>query len=240
MRSPRTATLLAVSLAALALGTAGCETNLMKREKGVAAMKSGDHATAESKFQEVVTKRPDDWRTQYYLGLNYLKQNRPLQAQVALEQALQLAPEKPQSLEGNAFLESILDNLAEAYLRQNRFDSLSAFLQKTASYYGETDDYLRQARFLARAGDVDGAKAAFQKAGAFADKTDPSPYVEAARFYEDVGDVPSAVQAYQYAYYVDWQDLSTSDARILDGLRKHGVVPGPTVASEPPKPEMFR
>ncbi len=227
-----------LALAALATGglllSAGCETNMMKRDKGVEYMSQGQYDRAEAKFQDLMEKAPTDYRNQFFLGVNYLKKGEPLQAQVALERALTLAPET------SNILEDILDHLAEAYLQQGRFDSLSAFLQKTATYYGETDDYLRQATYLAKAGDIDGARTAFKKAAAFADRRDPTPYVEAALFFEQIGDIPSAVDTLRYAYYVDWLDRSTTDPRIGEMLRKYGVVPGPTVAAEPPKPELFR
>lgn len=238
MRMPRIAsvrmTLASLAAAATLVSMIGCETNIMKRDKGIRYMSEGKYQQAETKFTEVVTKSPTDYRTQFYLGVNHLKQGEPLQAQVALERSLALAPYN------SDILEDILDNLAEAYLQQDRFDSLSAFLQKTATYYGETDDYVRQARFLARAGDIDGARTAFKKAGAFAHKHDPTPYIAAAEFFEQVGDVPSAIESLRYAYYVDWLDEVHSYTRIDAMLRKHGVVPGPTVANEPPKPELFR
>ena len=51
----------------------------------------------------------------------------------------------------------------------------------------------------------------------------------------DLGDdTPNAIQALRYAYWVD----SENDV-VKDRLRGLGIVPGPTIADEPPKPELI-
>ena len=207
----------------------GCETDTLKRERAVNAYDAGDYAAAEKKLNQVMAHHPDEYRSQYWLGRTYLKQDRPLDAQLALERALTLAP-RESPMVGN-----IVEALAEAMYQQGRYDQLHAFLDKTATYYGQTRDYLREADYLLKTGDIDNAKVAYRKAAYFAKNGDATPYVAIAEFYERVGDVPSAVVSLRYGYYVD-----PTNQEVAAGLRKFGVVPGPTIASEPPKPELAR
>jgi tetratricopeptide (TPR) repeat protein len=216
-------------LVAAALPLGGCETTVMMREKGLQAMQANDLPQAEHHLTRAVDKSPDDFLSQYYLGSLYLRQNQPLQAQLALERALTLRPQiTPQT-------DDILDKLAEAMYQQGRYDSLHSFLASSASFYGRPIDYLRQARFLRMTGDVDQARVAYRKAAYFAPPGDATPYIAIAEFYESINNVPEAIRALQYAY---WVDPRNPDAAA--GLRRHGIVPGPTIAVEPPKPEMLR
>lgn len=217
------------ALVVVAFSQVGCETTTMIREKGYRAMRAGDLPLAEHHFARAVQREPEDYLSQYYLGVVYLRQGEPLKAQLALEKALTLRPD------GSPRTGDILDHLAEAMYQRGRYDSLHAFLAKSASYYGRTEDYLRQARYLVKTGDIDQAKIAYQKAAYFAEKGDATPYLAVAEFYESINNAPEAVAALKYAYYVD-----PENEKVAAGLRKHGIVPGPTVAAEPPKPEMLR
>ena len=208
---------------------AGCETNLRLRQKGYDALYQRDYATARSMYQKAIRRNPTDAEAQYYLGVVELKLDQPLRAQLALEKALELKSEDPE------LTPRILDKLAESLFQQGRMESLYAFLADTASNYGHTRDYLRQAQFMLMAGDLDGAKLAFNKAAYFADEDDITPYLAIADFYDSINDVPNAIVALQYAYWVN-PNYPGLDNRF----RKYGVVPGPTVAAKPPKPDLLR
>lgn len=221
-----TTAVLCVSL----LAAVGCETTTMMREKGVDALRADNLELAEHHFARAAQREPEDYLSQYYLGMVHLRKNENLKAQLALERALTLRPETSEMYTGR-----ILDMLAEAMFRQGRYDSLHTFLERSASYYHGTGDYLRQAKYLVKTGDIDSAKVAFRKAAFFAAKDDPTPYIAIADFYAGLNDVPNAVAALRYAYYV-----SPTNPEVAAGLRKYGIVPGPTVAVEPPKPELLR
>lgn len=227
-RSTRLAALMLILVATL-LVQVGCETTLMMRDKGHAAMHLGDYEQAAGHYGRAVDKSPHDYLSQYYLGVAHLKQGQPLRAQLALERALTLRPQ------GSPHTDDILDHLAESMYQQGRYDSLHTFLDGSAKYYGRTQDYLRQADYLAKTGDVDAAKVAYRKAAYFARSGDATPYIAIADFYDSFNDVPSAIESLRYGYYVD-----PDNQEVADGLRKYGIVPGPTVAIEPPKPELAR
>jgi tetratricopeptide (TPR) repeat protein len=215
--------------AVLALITlTACENNTRLREKGMLSLGNKDYAAAQSQFTRAAEKKPSDALSLYYLGITELRMGRPLDAQIALEKALVLLPDDKE------LTPEILDRLAEAMYQQNRVEQLHGFLDRTANFYSTTRDYLRQADYLVKTGDLDAAMTALQKAAHFAAPGDATPYIAMADFYEAINDVPNALTSLRYAYYVD-----PRKAQLDDRFRKFGVVPGPTVSLEPPKPQML-
>ena len=207
---------------------AGCATNVTHRERGYTDLRNQDYAAALEHFQAAVDRKSTDYNSQYHLGLTLLKLDRPVPAQTPLEQALALRPDDPQ------WTDKIADALAESYFQQDRIDTLYAFLDNQVESRGRRyEDFLRTGKFMAKAGDADGAKLALQKAAYFAPMGDPVPYLAIADFYASVNDLENRVQALQYALYMD-PDLPETRNR-LEGL---GIVPGPTQYREPPKPEI--
>jgi cytochrome c-type biogenesis protein CcmH/NrfG len=101
-------------------------------------------------------------------------------------------------------------------------------LQQAADRYGRPEDYLRQGVYLGKSGDVDGAKLAFAKAIRFAPKDDATPFIALAEFYDSLGSGADALTALRQAYYV-----APDNVHIAEEIRRHGMVPGPTVALEP-------
>ncbi|MCG8509677.1 MAG: tetratricopeptide repeat protein [Rhodospirillales bacterium] len=206
----------------------GCETHTSLRSQGRTAYASGDYIDAAAKFEGATLLRPTDAESHYELGRTQLKMNQPMQAQRSLERALELAPRDEQ------LTPKILDHLAEALYQQGRAEKLQVFLQDKAQTYRGTEDYLRQATYLRKIGDQDGAKLAYRKAAFFADPKDEKPYIAIADFYESINDVPNAVTSLRYAYWI-----SPENREVASRLRRFGIVPGPTVAQEPPKPALL-
>jgi hypothetical protein len=93
---------------------------------------------------------------------------------------------------------------------------------------------LRQARYLAKIGDLDSAKLAFRKAAYFAAGGDATAYLAIADFYLSLKDEVNAATALRYANYID-----PNDPGIPKRFRQLGIVPGPSQQLEPPKPELF-
>lgn len=213
--------------AILLWGGTGCQPpNALLRREGMDALNLNDVPQADQRFSQAVRQDDTDWKSQYYLGLVRLRQHRPLDAQLALEKALTLRPEDKYATP------EILDALAESIFQQNQPANLTAMLQKAADDYGTVPDYLRQAKYLGKSGDVDGAKLAFRKALKFAPKDDPQPYIAMADFFESVGDTQGAITALRKAFYI-----MPRSQRLGERFRRYGIVPGPTVALEPSQDE---
>lgn len=208
---------------------AGCTTARNLREEGVLAMNRGQNELALEKITQAAEKDPSSAFTQYELGRAYLALDRNLEAQYALEKAHALRPDD------KAFTPDVLDALAESLFRQDRRPNLLGFLDRQVATYGTTRDYLRQGKYLALAGDPDAARLAFRKGAYFADRHDPSPYLAIADFYLSIGDQPNAVTSLRYANYVAQGNLE-----VASRLRQIGIVPGPTITAEPPKPALLR
>ena len=224
----KTMPLLVVMLTA-AVTQVGCESNAMIREKGYTEYRKGDYGMAEAQFIRAAEREPDDWRAQYWLGQTRLKQENYLSAQLAFEKALAIRGRDSE------FTPKIIDGIAESLYQQGHIEKLYAFLKRVADTYGTSRDYLRQADYLSRAGDLDSATVAYQKAARFADDNDESVYIAIADFYGSINDVPNATQALRYAHYIN-----PHNPQVASRFRKYGIVPGPTQAEPPPKPEMLQ
>ncbi len=205
-------------VAAMAAVPIGCEPNSYLRQRGVEALHAGDTRWADERFSQAVRQDATDWKSLYYLGQIRLKQGQPLEAQMHLERALTLRPDHRQTAD-------ILDQLAEALFQQGQTANLHALVKQATQEYGTTRDYLRQAQYLAKSGDVDGAKLAYRKAGQFAQPDDATPFVSMAEFYDSINDRQNAITALRCAYGIDPRSI-----KLRNRLRSFGVVPGPTIA----------
>lgn len=215
---------IALSLIATVLA-AGCSTppNSVLRLRAQESMERGDFDEAEAPLTLAVKQHPGDWKALYYLGLVRLNQNRPLDARLRLEAAYALRDEHSETPD-------ILDALAEAYLREPNEDKLFNLLNDAVARYGTTRDFLRQGEFLARAGDVDGARVAYEKALKFAREDDIRPWLATADFYEGLGDRATAIQALRRAAAIEPENKSIQ--RRIESL---SMGPGPAIGANPPR-----
>ncbi len=230
--------MLGVLLACVSLlGAAGCEATKDKvartldgsgvhRNRGYELYRAGDYAAAAESFKKAADRNSTDVASHYWWATSLMNLSRFDEAQLPLEQAWAIASEKSE------YLPRILDRLAEVYYQQERYEKLHAYLEEvTERYRHQTRDYQRQAYYLTKTGDLDGAKTAFIKAANFAQRGDATPYVALADFYESVNQPDHAKLVLRYAYAVN------PDAANVGGrLRGYGVVLGPAAGLEPPRP----
>jgi tetratricopeptide (TPR) repeat protein len=101
-------------------------------------------------------------------------------------------------------------------------------LNNANELYGGSNDFLRQANYLTKLGDMDQAKVAYQKAIHFAAQDDAEPWIAMAAFYELVGDKGNAIEALRHAHAINPANLS-----VADRLRHYGIVPGPAAGIQP-------
>jgi len=217
---------LCLGLAAVMLPMLGCGFNASyQKQEALREMDRGEYHAARNRLLEVTQQARSDWEGHYYLGLCHLALDEPVKAQTQLGQALAVQDRNPE------WTPKILDAMAQSLFDQDRLDELFAFLRAQIDRYGTWADYARQARFFAKSGDVDGAALAYRKAAYFSKNRDEDIYLEISAFYETIGDQDRAVQALKWAYWINPQHTE-----IPSHFRRLGLVPGPTLREEPPKP----
>jgi Flp pilus assembly protein TadD len=221
------ALILTLLVAAAAAALPGCHVQeVALRTQGQNALAGGNHQTALEKYKKLVEINPTSAQYQYGLGSSYLATGQYHEAELALERAWNLAPND------RNLTSKILDDLAEALYRQDKIQQLTTFLTETTKQYGSTESYLRQAEYLAKAGNLDGARVAYRKAAYFASERNPEPYLEMARFYASINDRQNVVKALKYAHYV-----APRNQAVLQRMKQYGVQPGQ--GQKPPKPELL-
>lgn len=212
---------------AVVLTMGGCHhpPNALLRKQGIDAYQQKDTATADDRFGQAVGQDPTDWKSLYYLGLIRLDQDRPRDAQLLLEQALELRYKHQET-------DDILDALAQALWLRQAHQPLVGLLERAIRDRGTSRDYIRQGRYLMMMGDRDAARLAYEKAAYFAADGESKPYVTLADFYETIGDTDRAVTALRQAH-----GIAPKDTHLSNRLRRYGIVPGPTAALEPLQPQ---
>ena len=207
------------------LSVMGCENNYRLREDGRMAVYHGDISLAEAKYSRAVEREPDDYRAQYELGKVYLSMGKPVSAQMSFEQGMAVMPDNDE------WTPRFIDGVAESLFQQKRFENLAGYLKDKADYYGVPRDYVRQGAYLAKMGMPDEAELAYIKAAHFSKggKQRAQSFVAMSDFYVQVGNLEKAKLALQWAYYEDMDLFGLGDK-----FRKLGMIPGPTMAVEPP------
>jgi len=213
---------LAVALCIAAAGLSACGPSTYSlRERGIRAYQFDRYELARDSFERVVAVKPSDPEANYYLGLLALKDDKPSEARNHLEitytlyeARTELPPEMP----------DLLDALAEAMYLEGERQQLIAFTDQAINRFGNLEDYLRKAEYLARLGDHDSALTAHRAAIEIADPGDPQAHHALADFYESLGDRDRALDVLKDAYAVAPENPTTAER-----LRSYGVVPGPTL-----------
>ncbi|MEM6749490.1 MAG: hypothetical protein AAF612_03380 [Planctomycetota bacterium] len=223
-RTPLSPLALAVCAGFAVLST-GCVNEAVLERRANAARAAGDLDAEIGYVLESTQRFPGSYESQLRLGTLYLEADQPLRAETPLALAHEIG------IDWQARRVAAADLLAEAYGRQNAADELARFVRDESSQFGTVADYLREGRSMARIGDHDAAATALEKAAYFADPTDPEPHLAQGQFYESISDREAATIAFRHAYTVAPNDPATAEA-----LRGVGLVPGPTLFLEPPRP----
>lgn len=197
----------------------GCKYQVAYRRDGAEAYRAGDYTRARTQLERALDLRPHDPRAALWMGRVELAQDNPIAAERLFEQALVLIEEDSE------LRQEITDELAEAIYQQNRPEDLVVRLRASAHDYGTARDYIRLGDYLARLSDPDGARVAYRQAQVRAEPGDNAPQIALARFYETLNDRTNALQAWREA----WR-IRPGDPVAAAGLRRLGVVPGPTAA----------
>lgn len=213
------AAVLALALASIA--ATGCvkeRTLPAVRTSGDRALARNDYQQAYADFSEAVERLPGDWESRKKLGKTLLVMERPREAREHLAVAWNIKPNDSETIE----------LLAQAMLESGDKDGMFRLLRTRAEERRTVEDYLRFARFAARAGDTDEAERAYLTAARFDRGTTADIQTELADFYMSVGKEPQAVERLRMALY-----LAPTNSGIQDRIRTLGQIPGPTFAVQP-------
>jgi tetratricopeptide (TPR) repeat protein len=214
--------MLGLLTALLAASLTGCAIpNDVLRQNAADALRAGDVRTADRYIAQAVKQDPTDWQAQLLMGQVRLSEQRPLEAETFLKQALV-------NRQGTSDEPAILDALAQSYLQQGDKGKLAGFLKQCVADHPTTHACLRQAKYLGLAGDADGAVLSYKKAARIADKGDATPYLAAADYYASIHDKESQVTALRRAYTADRENPI-----VLQELNLAGLTPGPALYLPP-------
>lgn len=208
--------------ALLSLSLVGCQiTNPTLREKALQAKQAGNVDRAVKLYQKALSQKETDWRALEKLSEIRFEQGNWIDAQHGYEQVISLRPDNPD-------VPLWLDKVAQCLFKQGRSDALRDMLRNANEQYGTSHDFLRQANYLTKLGDMDEARIAYQKAAHFAPKDDAEPYIAMAAFYELLGDKGNAIHTLREAHAINPDNQS-----VADRLRHYGIVPGPAAGIQP-------
>ncbi len=220
MRPTRMNRVVLIGLFASGLALSGCADRTLY--EGQMAFDDRKYELAEQKVTQVLAEDDTEWKALYLLGKIRLEQGRSAEAIVPLQKALALVEDESEPKE------QVLDALSEAYLQQKQYDTLANLLQHAVNEDGELTDYLRQAKYLGKMGDADGALLAYRKAIRFAGPKNDQAYLALADYMESIGKTDQAILAVRKALYI-----SPGNKKTMERLRKYGIVPGPAAAVRP-------
>jgi len=219
-------------LGVISLSLLGCHmTNPTLREKAYQAKRQGNIPRAVELYNKALSQNPADWRALERLADIRFGQQNWMDAQHGYEYVISLRPDSTR-------VSRWLDQVAQCLFEQGRSGALRDMLRNANEQYGNSVDFLRQANYLTKLGDVDQAKVAYQKATHFAPEGDAEPYIAMAAFYELIGDKGNAISQLRLAH-----SIAPENTSIADRLRHYGIVPGPTagikpIVAVPPLPEV--
>ena len=213
-----------VLLCVLSVMLAGCyATNPTLRAKARNAVNEGNIDRGLKLYNKALSQNEADWQAIEKIADIRMDQEKWIDAQLGYEKVISLQPE-------NVNVSLWLDKVAECLFKQGRANALQDMLRNANEQYGTSTDFLRQANYLGKLGDMDQAKLAYQKAIHFAAVDNAEPYIAMAAFYELLGDKGNAIELLRQAHAIAPENLS-----VADRLRHYGIVPGPAAAVAPVK-----
>jgi tetratricopeptide (TPR) repeat protein len=211
---------------AVVLSAGGCAevmTNTRAdRDNAIKLYNDGRYADAAGAFRETIKHNPADLQSHYYLALSLDRVGAFEQAIEQYRTTLKLMENSLEGKENRTMRMQVLDLLASDVARVQDHDPSTAMLNN-----GNTaeDQYLR-AKIESRLGDPDAAIEAYQRA-ALLDPKFAEVHRDLGLLLAQLGQTDRARQELKQAYA-----MNPADQQTAAGLRKVGVVPGPSLKDE--------
>lgn len=191
------------------------------RKQGIKLYKDGNYVDAVGSFQNAVAKDPRDFKSFYYLGLS-------LDATTSYQQAIQAFRSSLDNLkwtqEGRIdkqFRANVQDGLAKAIAKSNSKETELAAMKAKGPESAE--DVFVMAKVYRYTGDADSAVEAYQQASLM-DVHNFYFQKDYGLYLEQLGQTQKAEVSLRKAY-----QMNPKDGQVADGLRRLGIVPGPTL-----------
>jgi tetratricopeptide (TPR) repeat protein len=228
----RIACLVAVAVGST-LATVGCQTNTAtgeqqilldnSRKQGITLYKAGNYTDAVGAFQNAVRTDPRDYQSLYYLGMSYDALKSYQQAIGAFNSSLDMIQRDRQGKLDKSFRTKILDGLASSIAKSDNREREIATIVSRATARENAQDWMILAKTYRNMGDADAAMDAYNRAN----KLEPRNFIIAkdyGLYLEGTGQNAKAEAMLKTAYRLD-----PDDAQVNDGLRRLGIVPGPSL-----------
>ena len=212
---------LAMAVVVSALGSGGCASQrplIIVEDSANDAWARGDLPGARAGYEEIVDRRPQEWRSRLMLARIAALEDRWEDVDRQIDIVYSFAAGDPE----------VLDLLAEAKLRTGQLDEMERELRNAAAVSGRWEDWLRLGESLARAGDLDGARGPLETAARLDRGQSVRPQLALARLHAEAGDEAAALRRYRMVLYLD-----PSSAEARSRIREAGEIPGPTLAVPP-------
>jgi tetratricopeptide (TPR) repeat protein len=219
-------TFIPASVAVLVFSLGGCAevmTNTrVERERGIKLYNEGQYADAAGSFRETIRHNPADVQTHYYLAQSLDHLGAYEQAIQQYRTTLGIMEKSLEGQENRALRLTALEQLATAVSKAQDRDPTTAMLHegKTAE-----DQYLR-AKIESKLGDADAALEAYLRS-TLLDGKDAVVHRDYGLYLAQLGQTERARLELKRAYA-----LNPSDEQTTAGLRRVGVVPGPSLKDE--------
>jgi len=217
-------------LTAAVLSTAGCGDTITfageSRKQGLALYKEGNYADAAGSFRNATKQDPRDYRSYYGLGTCYDAMGRYQEAIGAYRSALDTMNVTLEGKNDTAFRRRVIDALAIAVSkssdRQRQIDNIVAAGRGKES----PEQFVLLGKIYRYSNDPDGAIEAYNRA-ALLDPKDFAVAKEYGLYLVDIRQTERAETLLRRAY-----QMNPRDQEVLEGLRRIGVVPGPSLNRE--------
>ena len=211
----------------VALAAAGCgdmiSMNRQYREQGLEQYNKGQYVQSASTLQYAIRQEPGDYTSHYYLGKSYEHMNQPQQA---IEQYRTCLRVMSNSLEGSSdhdFRLKALDALAHAIATEPyKLADLNLLERQPKT----VENHFLLAKVYRYSQDPDEAIEHYNQA-TIADPKDFDVAKEFGLYLEELGQNKRADAELRRAYA-----MNTRDEQVAAGLRRLGVVPGPSLKDE--------
>ena len=188
------------------------------RDRGDYFVQTKQDDRALEQYRTYLVRKPEDTEVRYKYANTLSRLGQKPEAREQFSQLVDVSPTDER------FIEGYTRSLYEA----NALPELAAFLNRMTTQRGSVEDYIRQGEYNQKAGDPDGAKAAYQRTAEIDGGRSNAPWVAMADMYRGLGDPKNERAMIERALYITPMDNGLSKR-----YRELGGIPGPTAGVRP-------